>query len=318
MKRFLLLLAFVALAVPACKKAEEKATEPTVFKVSPKGADSENGFAHSISVKVTCDIAFDYELEDGSWIGITAGEKDSRNITTLMLDLEMNAGDASRHDVLNIKSGSKKISVSITQNCIADGVKIQDLRLKYIFPQQTVLQFPVDWTLSSDASWLVFEPAQGSMNMITNVVFKAKEFNFTGGARTANLTINFGGTSITVPVVQEDSSPSGTFAEKVYGLYNYDGAGAALTYNPLSHQTNLVKKADGSIFRLVSPGEAKMYEISGLPVSYTPADSLHLTIYQNWLGSMAFRSEKDAWVLKTDGSFAWLIDKDEHGYVVKK
>ena len=318
MKRFLLLFVFVALAVPACKKAEEKQTEPSVFKVTPKGADSENGFAHSISVKVTCDIDFEYALEDGSWITINASDKDSRNITTLVLDIELNAGEASRHDVLNITSGSKKASVSITQNTISAGISIQDVRLKYIFPQEVSLQFPVDWTLSSDASWLEFEPAGGSMNIITNVQFKAKDFNFTGEARTANLLISFPGTSITVPMVQEDSNPTGAFAEKLYGLYNYDKAGSSVIYSPLANQTNLVKKNDGSIFRLVSPGEAKMYEISGLPASYAPADSLHLTIYQNWVSSLAFRSEKDVWVLKTEDSFVWLIDEDECGYVVKK
>ena len=318
MKRFLLLLAFVALAVPACKKAEEKQTEPSVFKVTPKGADSENGFAHSISVKVTCDIDFEYALDDGSWITINAGDKDSRNTTTLVLDLELNAGDASRHDVLTVKSGSKKASVSITQNSVAGGLQVQDIHLKYIFPQKVSMQFPVDWTLSSDASWLEFEPAQGFMNIITNVEFKASEFNFTGEARSANLLISFDGASITVPVVQESSLPSGAFAEKAYGLYNYDGAGASVIYNPIAHQTNLVKKTDGNMFRLVSPGEAKMYEISGLPASYAPADSLHITIYQNWLSSLPFRSETDVWVLKTDGSFVWLVNQDERGYVVKK
>ena len=311
-------MAFAALALPACKKAEEKQTEPSVFKVTPKGADSENGFAHSISVKVTCDIDFEYALEDGSWITINASDKDSRNITTLVLDIELNAGEASRHDVLNITSGSKKASVSITQNTISAGISIQDVRLKYIFPQEVSLQFPVDWTLSSDASWLEFEPAGGSMNIITNVQFKAKDFNFTGEARTANLLINFDGTSVTVPVEQESSLPAGAFAEKAYGLYNYDGAGASVIYDPLAHQTNLVKKTDGNMFRLVSPGEAKMYEISGLPASYAPADSLHITIYQNWLSALPFRSETDVWVLKTDGSFVWLINQDERGYVVKK
>jgi hypothetical protein len=33
---------------------------------------------------------------------------------------------------------------------------------------------------------------------------------------------------------------------------------------------------------------------------------------------MAFRSEKDVWVLKTEDSFAWLIDAEDHGYIVKK
>ena len=318
MKRFLLLFAFASLTLPACKKAEEKATEPSVFKVFPKSVDSESGFAHSISVKVTCDIAFEYALEDGSWITINARDKDSRNTTTLILEMTLNDGEASRKDILTIASGSRKTNVNITQNPISSGLPVQEVRLKYIFPGQVTLQFPADWSLSSDASWLDFEPAQGSMNIITSVRLKANEFNFTGESRSARLLISFDGASIELPVVQESSLPSGAFAEKAYGLYNYDKAGSSVIYDPLAHQTNLVNRTDGSLFRLVHPAEARMYEISGLPVSYAPGDSLHLTIYQNWIRSMDFRSEKDAWVIRTEGSVVWLIDRDDRGYVVKK
>lgn len=307
-----------ALALPACKKVEEKQTEPSVFKVTPKSADAESGFAHSLSVKVTCDLAFEYSLEDGSWISIEAGEKDSRNVTTLVLQLGLNDGESSRKDVLTVTSGSKKISVNITQNTLSSGLPVQEIGLRYIFPQEITLQFPVDWTLSCDAPWLEFEPAKGTMNIITKVTFKAREFNFTSDPRRADLLISFPGTSITVPAVQESSLPSGVFAEKAYGLYNYDGAGSSVVYDKAAHQTNLVKRADESLFRLVAPAEAKMYEISGLPLEYAPADSLHLTIYQNWLPSLSFRSEKDVWVVRTEDSFAWLIDRDECGYIVKK
>ncbi len=318
MKKFLVLLTLAALALPACKKANEKATEPSVFNVYPKSATSENGFAHKLTIKVTCDVAFEYGLEDGSWITISAGEKDSKNVTPLDLQLSLNDGTAPRKDVLTVSAGSKKMTINITQNTVASGVSVNEIRLKYIFPQDVVLQFPSAWTLSCDASWLEFDPKSGSPDMLTNVSFKATEFNFADEARNAELTISFEGASVKLPVIQESSLPAGDFAQKSYGLYNYNGAGASVVYNPLEHQTNLVKKADESIFRLVSPVGTKMYEISGLPVSYTPADSLHITIYQNWITSMDFRSEKDVWVLKAEDSFVWLIDAEDHGYVVKK
>lgn len=318
MKRFLVLLALAALALPACNKANEKATEPSVFKVSPKSADSENGFAHKLTVKVTCDVAFEYGLQDGSWITVTAGEKDAKNVTQLSLELGLNDGTASRKDVLTISAGSKKITVNITQNTVASGLSVDEIRLKYIFGKTESFKFPAAWTLSCDAPWLEFEPKGGSADILTNVSFKANEFNFAEEARSAELLFSFDGASVKLPVVQESSLPSGDFAQKVYGLYNYDGAGASLWYSPLEHQTNLLKKADGAIFRLVDPSAAKMYEISGLPLSYAPSDSLHITIYQNWVNAMQFRSEKDVWVVRAEDTFAWLIDAEDHGYVVKK
>ena len=318
MKRFLVLLAFAVLAVSACKKAEEKAVEPAYFMVTPKSADSENGFPHSIDVKVTCDIAFEYALEDGSWITINAGEKDDKNVTPIELVLSVNDGEAPRKDVFTVTAGTKKFTLSITQKTVASAATVQDVHLKYIFPKTVMFQFPAAWSLSSDAAWLEFDPSEGAAGVLTNVTFKAKEFNFTGSERTTDMLISFESASLTLPVIQEDSNPSGDFAQKLPGLYHYDKSGSSIIYDPLAHQTNLVKKTDGSIFRLVNPGEEKMYEISGLPASYAIGDSLHLTIYQNWVTAMDFRTEKDVWVLKTEDSLAWLLDSDEHGYVVKK
>lgn len=318
MKRFLVLLAFAVLAVSACKKAEEKAVEPAYFMVTPKSANSENGFPHSIDVKVTCDIAFEYALEDGSWITINPGEKDDKNVTVLELVLSVNDGDAPRKDVFTVKAGTKVFSLEITQKTVASSATVEDVRLKHIFPKKVMLQFPAAWSLSSDAAWLEFDPSEGAADALTTVSFKATEFNLTGSERTANLLISFESASLTIPVIQDDSTPSGDFAQKLPGLYHYDKSGSSIIYDPLAHQTNLVKKTDGSIFRLVNPGEEKMYEISGLPASYAIGDSLHLTIYQNWVTAMDFRTEKDVWVLKTEDSLAWLLDADEHGYVVNK
>lgn len=312
------MLAFAVLAVSACKKAEEKAVEPAYFMVTPKSANSENGFPHSIDVKVTCDIAFEYALEDGSWITINPGEKDDKNVTVLELVLSVNDGDAPRKDVFTVKAGTKVFSLEITQKTVASSATVEDVRLKHIFPKKVMLQFPAAWSLSSDAAWLEFDPSEGASDALTTVSFKAKEFNLTGSERTANLLISFESASLTIPVIQDDSTPSGDFAQKLPGLYHYDTSGSSIIYDPLAHQTNLVKKTDGSIFRLVNPGEEKMYEISGLPASYAVGDSLHLTIYQNWVTAMDFRTEKDVWVLKTEDSLAWLLDAEEHGYVVKK
>lgn len=318
MKRFVLLLFLAVLAIPSCKKANEKAAEPSVFKVSPKSADSESGFAHTITVKVTCDVAFEYGLEDGSWITVTAGEKDSKNVTPLDLELSLNDGADSRTDVLTISAGSKKITVNITQKTVASGLSVNEVHLKHIFPRAESFKFPAAWSLSCDASWLTFEPASGAADVVTNVTFKANEFNFNEEARSAELVFSFEGASVKLPVVQESSLPTGDFAQKVYGLYNYDGAGSSVWYNQLEHQTNLLKKTDGSIFRLVNPAGAKMYEISGMPASYAPSDSLHITIYQNWVNTMDFHSEKDVWVVKVEDSYAWLIDAENHGYIIKK
>lgn len=314
-----MLLAMAAALFTACEPKEEKSAEPSVFKVSPTSAKSEHGFAHDLKVKVTCDISFEYSLDDGSWIEISPSERDESNVTVLTLSLSANDGESTRKDNLQIKAGSKLIQFEIGQVPVASSVSIDKVALEYIFPVQQIVQFPVNWTLSSDAQWLEFSPASGTENMITTLSFKAKDFNFTESDRAAEISFNFeGGNSISVPVIQASSLPSGDFAEGGLGIFNYDGKGASLVYDALQHQTNLVRKADGTVFRVIAPAIGKMFEISGLPKSFAPADSLHLEIYHNWMPHIDFILEKDAWVLKTDDTAAWLIDKDKCGYVVKK
>mgnify|MGYP002625269052 CR=1 FL=1 len=318
MKRFLPILAFAVLSAVSCKKADEKPKDPAVFKVSPGKAQSESGFAHTLAVKVTCDIGFEYSMQDGSWITVTASEKDSKDVTVLSLEFTSNDGSAERSDVLELKSGSKSLSVDIKQKPVSGELPVSEVRLRYNYPESYTFVFPVDWTFSTDAPWLEFSPSSGGAGLMTTVTFRAS-FNLSEKERSADVKIAFAGTSpVSLPVCQESSLPSGAFAERAYGLYNYDGAGSSVVFDPLAHQTNLVKKSSESVFRLVDPAGERLYEINGLPPSYEPGDSLHITMYQNWLPSMEFRTEKDVWVLKAEDAYVWLIDADECGYTVKK
>ncbi|MCR5561022.1 MAG: hypothetical protein K6F58_04300 [Bacteroidales bacterium] len=317
MKRFLLLSALALAAFVSCK-TENKLAEPGVFKVTPRSANAESGFAHALSVNVTCDVDFKYSLKDGSWITIEAGAKNAKNVTELSLNLAANDGDAVRSDILTLQAGSQKLTVEIGQKTMASALPSSQISLKYVFPTTLALNFPQDWTLSSKDSWVAFEPSEGAAGANVRVAVKATELNLAESSRSSELTISFDGSSIAVPVIQESSLPTGAFAEKAYGLYNFGGLGGNVVYDPLKHQTNLVKRSEESLFRLVWPSNGKMVEIGGLPLAYEPSGQVHLVIYQNWNESVAFWTEKDAWVLKAEDSYAWLIDSDLCGYVVKK
>ena len=317
MKRFVLPAVLAIAAILACNN-ENKIAEPGVFKVSPRSANAEDGFAHTLTVNVTCDVAFKYSLEDGSWITIEAGEKDAKNVTALSLQLAANNGDAVRSDVLTLKAGSKALTFEISQKAASSALPVSQVSLKYIFPSTVAFNFPENWTLSCKDAWLEAEPSSGKADATVRVELRANELNLTDAVRNTELIISLGSAEIALPVAQESSLPTGAFAEKVYGLYNYDGLGGNIVYNAVQHQTNLVKRSGESLFRLVNPKGYKMIEIGGLPSTYEVSGQAHLTMYQNWSDKVNFRIERDAWVLKTDGSYAWLIDSELCGYVVKK
>ena len=56
MKRFVLPAILAIAAILACNN-ESKLAEPGVFKVTPRSANAEDGFAHTLTVNVTCDVA---------------------------------------------------------------------------------------------------------------------------------------------------------------------------------------------------------------------------------------------------------------------
>lgn len=316
MKRFLLLVLAAVLAVTACQK-KEKVAEPSVFRVSPKSAMNESGFAHELQIMVTCDVQFSHTLDDGSWIEISSSGRNASNLTTLSLMLSMNDSPSERRETLHIQAGSQKTEVEIVQKPLSKAVSVNEVRLQYVFPESLTFNFPEDWTLSSDDSWIRLGTTSGKAGKRTQVEIRSAEMNLTDRARTGQIKIAFQDGAVFLPVIQESSLPSGSFAESVYGIYNYNGIGASITYEPLSAQTNIARHSSGNIFRIVDPMEGKFIEIGGLSSSTAVSDSTRLVIYQNWTDDLAFRSEKDAWVLKAENGFVWLIDPDKTGYIIK-
>lgn len=312
----LLLLLFLA---PACEKKPKEPSRPNVFRLNPSSATSENGFQHSIEMKVFCDIKFKLSLSDESWIRIgeqTAGENYA---TSVSLAMDTNNGSESRSSTLTITAGTMEKTFKITQLPLSASLTQTEIRLEYTKPTSITINLPSDWKINMEAAdWLSIDVTEGSANLPTMVTFKANELNFSESEKVCNGNINIGNEKIALKVIHESSTPKGSFAEPVYGIYNYDGAGANLSYSELTQQTNLLKYPSELIFRLINPGESKFIEFAELPLEFTTGQEVNMCMYQNWMSEFGYKTTFVTSVLKVEEHAVWLIDQNNVGFVIKK
>lgn len=101
------------------------------------------------------------------------------------------------------------------------------------------------------------------------------------------------------------------------GAYNYDGKGSDFPFEPLVHQTSLRRYADGTQdSRILSPADGKMLVFKSIPANLKAGDSLHVSMFQNCLGSMQYQRSVHAEVVKVADGKLWLSE-DDAIYIIK-
>ena len=311
------LLLLAALVTGGCQKENP---EPSVFTVSPAASMAEDGYAHDMEIKVTCDKPFKTELSLGadSWVKIASSTKGEKNVTILKLSMGTNDEGSSRKETLTLTAGSKTLLVRLAQRNFNPSISEREITLTYLRPYEVKMTLPTDWTISVPGnSWFTVSPQSGKANTETTLTFKAFKLNDSDSQRSSACTVRLPQADVDINVLQ-DPCVSGDFASKVYGIYNYDGKGTNLTFDELLHQTNLLKAPASETFRMIWPARGRHFSVAGITTPVTPADSVKLKVAQYWLDSIDEEYELDALVLKTEGDFAWIIDSEGRGYVIKK
>jgi len=99
------------------------------------------------------------------------------------------------------------------------------------------------------------------------------------------------------------------------GVYGY--AGNDYLYAEGSDQISLRRSGSAYAFRLLRPASAALYELSGLPLTLTPGETLSLT----WTGSVnrvrQFGETLSLKVVKVKDGKAWLQSSDQTVFVIK-
>ncbi len=111
------------------------------------------------------------------------------------------------------------------------------------------------------------------------------------------------------------SSASATFTQNALGsklgIWNYDGKGGNIPFEPLKFQTSIRRYSNGTVgSRVLNPVEQKFLAVKGLPANPAPGTKATLTVLQNWVDALPLESEKAIEIVKTGDGKIWLSDED--------
>ena len=216
-------------------------------------------------------------------------------------------------------SGGKAISASVKQLAIGEIVSDKEVTLSGMEPfTLTVQQQKKAWTASIiGGDWLEVTPDSGSGMLEAPVVFKARGLNIGSESRSCVVRITMAERVVDVAVTQPSDLLSGAFQEKVYGLYNVDGAGGNVTYDRYAHQINTLS---GSVrkFRLLDPSGARFLELSELPSVWTAGSRVDVQVSQNLTSKLKSLFTATVTVVKEEDGFVWLLTDNKVGAVIKK
>ena len=117
------------------------------------------------------------------------------------------------------------------------------------------------------------------------------------------------------------SSAAATFTQNALGstlgIWNYDGKGGNIPFEPLKFQTSVRRYSNGTVAsRLLNPVGQKFLAVKGLPANPAPGTKATLSVIQNWMDAVPVEGERDIDIVKIADGKIWLSDEDAV-YVLK-
>lgn len=95
------------------------------------------------------------------------------------------------------------------------------------------------------------------------------------------------------------------------GIWNYDGKGGNIPFEPLKFQTSVRRYSDGTVVsRLLNPVGQKFLAVKGLPANPAPGKKATFSLIQNWMDATPVESEREMEIVKTGDGKIWLSDGD--------
>lgn len=316
---FYRIIAPVLLVVAAACNGPKENNTPEVLKINPVKFDSEPGTAHSVQFKVTCDKSFKHELKNCDWAEVTSVEERPNGVTQVNITLKENTTESTRSAELLIKAGSKSVSGQFSQLPFSQLLSFKEIRLKNMRPTSLNVKIPADWTLTCEdadgrtSEWFSADAASGVTGVGKVINFCALSVNLADAAREGVAKFNIAGRELAVPVIQDVFDQRGDKP----GVFNYDGAGAAISCDPLQHQISVRRFVDGTTdWRMISPSRNTFIILHGLPSELKKGDEVSFTFYQNWTTTLEYSQNISGFVEKVEDGMVWLIC-GEVCYVIK-
>jgi len=185
----------------ACAQQKEEAKEPSVLKFAPSALNDESWQAHSVGVKLVCDLDAEVSLQEADWVEIISKEVTGNGQTTITLQMEANEGDESRSGVLSAKCGSSTIECKISQHPLGSNYGIyhlsgssSDLSFDELKHQTSVRRYPDGSVVSrllcpSEEKYAIFRTLPSNPNKDDIVSFSLYQNWLEGVSAEKNFTM---------------------------------------------------------------------------------------------------------------------------------
>lgn len=292
--------------------------------VTPTAAKNEPAFGHEtvFSVEASGDVSA--EIPGVDWAVASVGASDG-GITPVTVSFDANDDTRSRNCTMTVSSGSKKLSVSLTQSTLSSLIGSgSEVSVKGANDAVVTFKLSKDWSLSLSTTrgapdWLEADPREGKGGERADIHFHPDFFNLTAESRDAYARVTLSdGSFFFFHIVQDSGLPSQDFLEKTaYGYYNYDGKGASIEFDPLAHQSAVIRSSEGNSFRIIWPSREKFFDFQGIPDHVAEKDNVSLKLFHSWLSSKGTEEEAEVGIAKVTADLVYAVDNDRRGYIFK-
>jgi hypothetical protein len=196
------LAATLAMGMVSCSSSSSDEPQQTVATIQTSESEIVlNADAQSTTFTVSSDA--DWRISsDQDWCTVFPSGGVKKESTAVKVTVTANKELDARSAVLTIKSGASTRNVNVTQYATA-AMTLSTTAINAGAQAQSVnltVNCNMDWTVSSDQSWVKVNPAAGQKGeAVVAVVFEANE---TSAERTAELTFKYGDASKSLKVMQ--------------------------------------------------------------------------------------------------------------------
>lgn len=203
MSKLTVMLATLAIALLSCSSGSNDEPAPSTeatITVAPQQIAAE---CDATTIELNVNSTGDWSIRpEDDWCTVAPSGGVKNQTTTVKVNISANKGADARATNLVIRSGSKSVSVPVSQTpsptltastkTVNFGAKASDAAI--------TIEGNLDWTARSDASWCTVTPESGEAGT-TSINIAAQE-NTSASSRTATVTVAAQGISIDIKVQQ--------------------------------------------------------------------------------------------------------------------
>ena len=308
MKRFVLLNAALLLTVAAffssCKKEPFLNIDtPLSIEFTSDGGQSSIVFHTNRAWTAT---------PTASWCSISEASGKGGD-ATIIVYAESNSDHNPRNCRVTISMEGISTDVSIKQAEKPTVIPLQS-RLEIDWRESTFsidTQYNMPYTVRIDGDWLALASTR-SLSLARETFVATR--NVSPRERQATIYFEIGGSSSPIVIVQKpcDHPVLNASQPGFYGLGNID-----VPYRTGQDQTGITRYASTVSFRILSPSEGTVAEVSGIPTGIQEGEAFDgsVTVIKN--SKLVYSADCTLSVLKKEGQFCWITADEQSGILVK-